>query len=136
MPSVEKCSEILQHTYSDKVKQLNVFLKKIAFFLNSEHFTSEFCLVLPCLRHVRRNSFDSIFINKSLLSKFDIALQHHYKRNTTVTYVPFVTGNEFVALFVANQPKIFRTGAISGDIISSHVPRYAKGTDCRNSQNC
>ena len=61
------------------------FKENYFFFLNSELFTSDFSLVLPCLRHVRKGSFDSLFINKYLLSKFDIALQHHYKWKTTAT---------------------------------------------------
>ena len=83
-------------------------------------------IIFDCFRHVRKHSFDSLFINKISISKFDIALQHHYKWKTTATYVPFVTENELVTLSVINQPQIFRTRSISGDIISSRVPKWAK----------
>jgi len=49
----------------------------------------------------------------------DTALQRKYEWKNAAIYFPYVTGSTFGALSDKNQPKIFRTWAISGDIIAS-----------------
>ena len=66
----------------------------------------------------------------------DTALQRHCKWNNAANYVPSFTGNPLGSLSNIHQPQIFRTGAISGDIIACQLQRCATGIYCRNSQDC
>ena len=51
--------------YSDTVKQTNGFYDKVT-ALNFALFTSDLCLVFPCLRWVRKGNFDVTFINNNI----------------------------------------------------------------------
>jgi hypothetical protein len=63
----------------------------------------------------------------------ETAIQRNYAWSTAAIYIPYFTGNTLGSLSDIHQPQIFRNRAISCDIIASHLPKCATGTDCRDS---